>query len=507
MKRLTALLLALLLLAPPALAEPMSYLDYTDDILEDGSPIYYFPELSLKLPPEWQGRVIALRQDNGTAFYQKASYDRYQAEGLDGGGRLFTLGCSVNGSFSRLPAFEYLGFSEASSLNYYLELPTDYPAYFEDGIRAEYDAMAAQIGEVVQGVAFYPGTGAEGTGVEGTDAPGNDSPDAAPNSGVTLAQARYHFEHSALPRYFYEVPENMLEVLENAGTYQMWTSLADENGVEYPYQPEDFAEHLYTTADGATLLQVEMPRPEDDAQCYRVYLVYNAATGDAGYYTVEYDGILGENALLCGWSQAHEHTVYGGAAVVDKADDSYGTVLLAEARQVATLAGISSALNADGPAPAPVDNGPDESLALIACPEQGFTTRADPAYSWDYQEGTGISIYTQSAGKIPYVIVYRSEDLLAEPFEYIQEQYTPHIRQKYGEALADFAEVEDYEIAGRQLPAGLYSYYVGDTLVDMVRLMDSSGSQTVSYTAKYIHGEGDATLAALDAAIRNFRAD
>ena len=59
----------------------------------------------------------------------------------------------------------------------------------------------------------------------------------------------------------------------------------------------------------------------------------------------------------------------------------------------------------------------------------------------------------------------------------------------------------------RLLPAGLYSYYVGDTLVDMLRLMDSSGSRTVSYTAKFIHGEGDATLAALDAAIRGFRAE
>ena len=57
MKRLTALLLALLALALPALAEPMALLDYTDDILEDGSPIYYFQELSLKLPADCRGRA------------------------------------------------------------------------------------------------------------------------------------------------------------------------------------------------------------------------------------------------------------------------------------------------------------------------------------------------------------------------------------------------------------------------------------------------------------------
>lgn len=502
MKRLTTLLLALLALALPALAEPMALLDYTDDILEDGSPIYYFQELSLKLPADWRGKVMAMPGEAGVRFYQIASHEKYAAEGVDSGGFLFMLGASVNGSFSQLPRFEYLGFSEASAMNYYLQLPSDYPAYPEEGIQAEYDAMCAQIDDVVQDVEFYPGTGAEKA-----DAPENVTQDTAGSGGVSLARARGHFEQSVLPRYFYDDPANMLRVLEESGAYRLWCSLADENGVEYPYQAGDYAEHVYTTGDGATIMQIEMPGPEETPQCYRVYMVYAPATGDAAYYTVEYDGLLGESALLCGRSKALEHTVYGGAAVLDRADGGYGAALLAEAQQVAALAGFSPSLTAEGVAQAPVETEPDGNLIEIACDEQGFTTMADPAYSWDYQEGTGLSIYTQNAGKIPYVIVYRGEDLLGEPYEYIQEQYTPHMRQKYGEALADFKEIERYEIGGKQLPAGLYSYYVGDTLVDMLRLMDSTGSRTVSYTAKFIHGEGDATLAALDAAIRGFRAE
>ena len=502
MKRLTALLLALLALALPALAEPMALLDYTDDILEDGSPIYYFQELSLKLPADWRGKVMAMPGEGGVRFYQIASHEKYAAEGVDGGGFLFMLGASVNGSFSQLPRFEYLGFSAASAMNYYLQLPTDYPAYLEEGIQAEYDAMCEQIDDVVRNVEFYPGTGAEKA-----DAPQAKAQDASGSGGVTLTRARYHFEQSALPRYFYDDPANMLRVLEESGTYRLWCSLADENGVEYPYQAGDYAEHVYTTADGATVMQIEMPRPEETPQCYRVYMVYAPATGDAAYYTVEYDGLLGESALLCGRSKALEHTVYDGAAVLDRADGGYGDALLAEAQQVAALAGFSPSLTAGGAVQVPVDTEPDGDLVEIACREQGFTTMADPAYSWDYQEGTGLSIYTRNAGKIPYVIVFRSEDLLGEPYEYIQEQYTPHMRNKYGEALADVQEIERYEIGGKQLPAGLYSYYVGDTLVDMLRLMDSSGSRTVSYTAKFIHGEGDATMAALDAAIRGFKAE
>lgn len=301
--------------------QPMGALDYTDDILPDGSPIYYFQELSLTLPASWQGKVIAMPDGNGVSFYQRASYEKYQQEGIDGGGFLFQLGASVNSSFSELPSFEYLGFSEESCMNYYLVLPTDYPAYMQDDIRAEYDEMSGQIDYVVRHVSFY-------------------------------------------------------------------------------------------------------------------------AAGDVS------EGGTG-----------------GDMVPTDAADD----------------------------------------MAVIACPELGFTTVADPGYSWDYQEGTGISIYTQSEGNIPYVIVFKNEDLLAEPLEFIKEQFTPHVQKQYGDRLMGYVEYEVYEIGGKQLPAGLYTYKVGDYVVDMLRLFDSTGSQTISYTAKYIQGQGDETLAALDAAIRGYK--
>ena len=156
MKRLFTLLIALLLIALPALAEPMGPFDYTDDILEDGSLIYYFQDLSLQLPAEWAGKLMVEVGENGTSFYQRASYDKYLEEGIDGGGFLFSLGASVNSSFTELPAYAYLGFSENSVMNYYLVLPSDYPAYMEDDIRAEYDAMIAQIDYIVANVDIYP---------------------------------------------------------------------------------------------------------------------------------------------------------------------------------------------------------------------------------------------------------------------------------------------------------------------------------------------------------------
>ena len=344
MKRLLATLLALLLFALPAHAEPMSWLDYTDDVLADGSPIYYFPELSLTLPSSWRGRVMAMAEEGRTAFYQTASYERYRDEGIDGDGFLFALGASVNGSFSQLPAFRYLGFSEESSLNYYLELPSDYPACDDAFIRAEYDVMASQIDEVAAGVSFYSDAhaGAGQTEPEQGEAeagpPAQEpSASAAQEGGVSLEKARYHFEHSALPRYFYDDPANMLAVLEARGTFAMWQALVDENGVVYPYQEADYELRWYDLEDGATALLITMPAPEVSPQCFRAYMIYNPSTGAAGYYTVEYDNMLGDAAFLCGWSPDGTHMNYGGAMILDAAADDYEAQLESETAQVAAL--------------------------------------------------------------------------------------------------------------------------------------------------------------------------
>lgn len=156
MKRIIPLILAALLFALPALAEPMTGLAFTTDVTEDGSLMFHFEDLSLRLPADWQEKVLAMPDEGGLSFYHRASYERYQQENLDAGGFLFALGASVDNSFSDLPAFKYLGFSEISCMNYYLRLPSDYPAFMDDeAVRAEYDAMYAQIDQIAADAEIY----------------------------------------------------------------------------------------------------------------------------------------------------------------------------------------------------------------------------------------------------------------------------------------------------------------------------------------------------------------
>lgn len=154
MKRLIVLLLALLLATLPAFAEQTDFTPYDHVILHSGNGkyvVYEFPDIMLYFPVSWETTATVEQSENGITFYQTASLEKYQEQGLEGGGFLCELCASEDESFRELPAYKYLGFSENAGLHFYLVVPSDYPAYMEDeAIRAEYDEMHSQIDEIVE---------------------------------------------------------------------------------------------------------------------------------------------------------------------------------------------------------------------------------------------------------------------------------------------------------------------------------------------------------------------
>ena len=557
MKRLTALCIALILFITPVFTmpvfaepEPRSAFDYTDDILEDGSLIYYFEDLSLRMPAGWRGKLMVVQHESGVSFYQKASYEKYKEEDILTGGFLFQLSASVNQSFTSLPSFRYLGFSEKSAMNYYLRLPTDYPAYNEPEIRAEYDKMYSQIDYVVDNAEFYDAdtqtapVGADtisdgGASADGS-AYGTTGEDGSSGSTEwTPAQVRYYFEHKMLPRYFYEKPEALLEVIRNVGVYPLWETVAKENGTDPHYPEEDYITHFYRAEDGSQIIQIEMPDPDMEPLCYRIYFIYNPDKEITAYYTAECSSFVPEICFICTWDKEDNHELCGSRDVLDRKDSGYTGALLEEAKQVALLEYITGDLTPEEASAQDAEQSgqqtsgsaggvetagasgqgedvfvqnntgeaDDSGLAVIESKEMGCSFKADPSFKWDFKEGTGITVYTEHEGSIPYVIVYQGEDLIAESYEYIKEQFTPYMQQKYDSDLVEYTEYEEYEIGGRKLPAGLYTYRLQGYQVDMLRIYDSTGKRTVSYTAKYIQGHGEETLKALDNAVRTFKAE
>ena len=78
----------------------------------------------------------------------------------------------------------------------------------------------------------------------------------------------------------------------------------------------------------------------------------------------------------------------------------------------------------------------------------------------------------------------------------IREQYTPYMQKKYGDDLLAVTEFDEYTLGGRPVSAALYTYKLQGYLIDMIRAYENVNGHTVSYTAKYIQGQGEATLAA-----------
>ena len=521
-------LLALLLCVPAGAEESGDRFDYTIQVIEDGSQLYYFEDLSLQIPAGWLGKVIALKSDDGVSFYQAASFEKYLEEGITSGGFLFKLSASVNTDFKNLPAYEYIGFSENTAMNYFMILPSDYPAYNDAPIRAEYDELLSNVSEIAENAYIYPAAenaeNAEGADGEGEAEQGTSGEMEAAAGGWTAAQIRYSFEHNMMPRYYYERPENVLNGLEEVGLYYLWETVCVENGCDPTYPEEDYKEHWYTSGSG-TIVQVELPEPDENLLCYRIYFLYDPENDRTAYYTMESEVLTPGSGMICMWDAEGTHTLFGAAPALDRNSEDYEEGLRKEAETVAELAGFGP-VREDPSRGASPDNGSDsgqditqepgggqdmtqepdmQDLAVVSCPEQGFSTMADPAYGWEYEDEAGVVIYTGNYGGIPYVIAYQDEDLIAEPFEYIREQFTPHIQNSYGADLISYEEIEDYEIGGKILPAGFYVYRLQDYIIEMIRIYDSTGSRTAAFTAKYIQGRGEETLKALDTAIRYFQ--
>ena len=132
MKKIMALMTLTMSLTAASAVWAGAFDNYVDYRNPDGSYSYYFDQgVLVTLDENWYQNTFVKTGDRGASFYQKASYDAYAGEGVEGG-RLFTIGASVNTDFSELPSFEYIGFDEDSCMNYYAELPTDYQAYAGD---------------------------------------------------------------------------------------------------------------------------------------------------------------------------------------------------------------------------------------------------------------------------------------------------------------------------------------------------------------------------------------
>ena len=154
----------------------------------------------------------------------------------------------------------------------------------------------------------------------------------------TLHDARYYFEHRMLPDYFYNNRDALVSYLRRNGVFTLWERFCQNNGLDPTYEEDRFGVREFPQEDGTEVMILTLPKPEDMTLCCRIYLCWNPETGTAGYYTVEYDNLLGETWFLCGWTANGTHMNYSiVSAVTDPEDPEYEAALEKELKAVLEL--------------------------------------------------------------------------------------------------------------------------------------------------------------------------
>lgn len=121
---------------------------------EDGNYAYYFEcGINVKMPEDWYRNVLVETEQKFVTFYHQASYDKYLEDGDNAGGKILTIGCSVNTDFKDYPGYTYIGYDEEEAMNYYYAVPTDYQGYAEDeAVKSEYDRLYSELEEVCKNI-------------------------------------------------------------------------------------------------------------------------------------------------------------------------------------------------------------------------------------------------------------------------------------------------------------------------------------------------------------------
>ena len=142
------------------------------------------------------------------------------------------------------------------------------------------------------------------------------------------------------------------------------------------------------------------------------------------------------------------------------------------------------------------------------CKEQNFSVRipADATAEFD-KDSEGLTIYTDKAGYIPYVIVRRRpmEMKFNNPTDYLNNTYREYIENKYGSDSLGMNPAKTWEFGGKELIGAKYMFRVSGYTVVQLQLIDVRPDGDVEYTVKYLEGDEEATLAATNEAVRSYQ--
>lgn len=145
-------------------------------------------------------------------------------------------------------------------------------------------------------------------------------------------------------------------------------------------------------------------------------------------------------------------------------------------------------------------------LTTVTCAEDGFSVMIPVNCTPQYVPGTGLQVFVETPGYIPYVIVTRrpADKQFSNPTNYLNNIYREYMEDQYGDNMIGTNPAREWEVGGKKLLGARYLYKVGETTVCMLRLIEIREDGDVEYAAKYIDGEDENAMVALDVIVKYY---
>ena len=131
----------------------------------------------------------------------------------------------------------------------------------------------------------------------------------------------------------------------------------------------------------------------------------------------------------------------------------------------------------------------EDGLTAVDCAEEGFSTMIPAGCTAKYTEGTGLQIFVENAGYIPYVIVSRrpADMQFSNPTGYLNNVYREYMENRYGDNMIGMNPAKDWQVGGKTLLGARYLYKVGETtvcLLHLIEIREESAARAVSFLAR-----------------------
>jgi len=145
-----------------------------------------------------------------------------------------------------------------------------------------------------------------------------------------------------------------------------------------------------------------------------------------------------------------------------------------------------------------------EGYREVVSESQSFATICLEEYESLWNDEDGLYIYTGGGSGIPYVLIYRYNDMPVDNTEFLNDYIVPHMEDTYGDRLIKISRTEQYSFGDKTLPGVDFTYLVGDYVIHSLRLCEQIDDDIINYTAKYVDGMSAETMNALTDAVNHF---